>query len=308
VIVIDIDPVLLYVGGSPLVRWYGVMFVVGILTAVFVIIPFGERKGVSEDDFWSIFWPATVAGLVGARLYYVAQSDPLSYLSQPWRILATWEGGLAFYGAIFGAALAIVVVCRLRRINLWSVLDIGAVFAVIGQSFGRIGNIVNGDVVGYPTDLPWGFIYAHPNSFVPVQATELHGTMPFPIGTIAPAIAQAQGYVAYQPAAIYELIFNIVLLFVLWRLRFRLRTPGLLFVIWLILYSLGQIVIFTQRMNEVLFLGLKQAQLTAIVVIVACIPLLWYLLGREPDDGETEQIDEPELEQAATPESESAEG
>jgi len=255
-VVINIDPVLLYVGGNPVIRWYGLMYVVGILAGLWVIMPYAQARGLTEDDVWYVFWPATIAGLVGARLYYVAQSDPLSYLSQPWRVFATWEGGMAFYGAVFGAAIAIVVACRRRGIDIWTFLDVAAIFAVVGQAFGRIGNIINGDIIGYPTDLPWGFVYVHPNSFVPQKG------------------------VAYQPAAVYELLFNLFLFLVLWRLRFRLKVPGMVFATWLVGYSVGQILIFAVRMNEVLFMGLKQAQLTAIVVLLACIPLVWILQGR----------------------------
>jgi phosphatidylglycerol:prolipoprotein diacylglycerol transferase len=191
------------------------------------------------------------------KLYYVAQQDLGPYLAQPWRILATWEGGMAFYGAIFGAVLALLIVARQRKISFWRLLDAGAFFAVVGQAFGRVGNIVNGDVVGYPTDLPWGFIYVHANSFVPEKG------------------------VAYQPAAVYELIFNILMFVFLWKVKDRLRAPGTLFATWLVTYSVGQILIFTQRMNDVVFMGLKQAQVTALVVIVLCIPLMWYLQGRE---------------------------
>lgn len=256
--VINIDPVLLYIGGQPIVRWYGLMYVVGILVGLAVCIPFARTRGVSEDDVWSVFWPATLLGLLGARLYYVVQSDPLSYLSQPWRILATWEGGMAFYGAIFGAAIGIIVWGRRVRAGVWAVLDAGAIFAIIGQAFGRIGNIINGDIIGFPTDLPWGFIYVHPNSFVPQKG------------------------VAYQPAAVYELLFNIFMFILLWRLKDRLKAPGTVFTTWLVTYSIGQILVFTTRMNEVVFMGLKQAQVTAIVVIIATIPLMWYLQGREP--------------------------
>ena len=257
VITIDIDPIIFQIGPVA-VRWYGLMYVVGIIAGMWVAGLYTPIRRLKEDDIWYVFWPAVVCGLLGARLYYVLQSDPASYLPQPWRIFATWEGGMAFYGAVFGIVPAIFVAARRRRLNVWSVLDAGAVFAVIGQALGRIGNIINGDVVGYPTDLPWGFIYVHANSFVPVKG------------------------IAYQPAAVYELLFNLVLFALMWRLRYSLRKPGSMFVFWLVGYSLGQILIFTQRMNEVLFLGLKQAQLTAIVVIVACIPLAWYL-SRQPE-------------------------
>lgn len=261
-IVINIDPVLLYIAGHPLVRWYGLMYVVGIVVGLRVAIPYALARGITEDDVWSIFWPTAIAALVGARLYYVAQSDPLSYLPQPWRILAVWEGGMAFYGAIFAGVAAIIVTCWRRRLDFWKLLDVAALFAVVGQSFGRIGNIINGDILGYPTTLPWGFAYINPNSFTPEKG------------------------VPYQPAAVYELIFNILFFFVLWRLRFRFKSSGLLFATWLVGYSLGQFLIFFVRDNTVLYFGLKQAQLTASVVLLACVPLVWYLRWRKSHGAE----------------------
>jgi phosphatidylglycerol---prolipoprotein diacylglyceryl transferase len=264
-IVINIDPVLLYVGGQPLVRWYGLMYVVGILVGLWVAIPYARARGISEDDVWTLFWPAAIGGLLGARLYFVAQSDPLSYLPEPWRIFATWEGGMAFYGAIFGGVTAIGYVCWRKQLDFWRVLDFAAIFAVVGQSFGRIGNLVNGDILGYPTSLPWGFVYVNPNSFAPEKG------------------------VAYQPAALYELLFNLVFFAVLWKLRFRFKRSGLLFATWLAGYSLGQFLIFFVRDNVVLFFGLKQAQLTAIVVLLLCIPLVLYLRSRNDDGGQRDQ-------------------
>ncbi len=163
---------------------------------------------------------------------------------------------MAFYGAIFGATVALAIACSREGISFWTLMDGAAIFAVVGQAFGRIGNIINGDIVGYPTDLPWGFIYTHPRSFVPDHT------------------------LAYQPAAVYELLSNIVLFAILWSLRFRLRRPGLLFVTYLILYSIGQFFLFFVRDNEVLLFGLKQAQLTAIVVLILALPLWWWLRTR----------------------------
>ena len=172
---------------------------------------------------------------------------------------------MAFYGAIFGGVAAIAYVCWRRKIDFWRVLDMAAIFAVVGQSFGRIGNIINGDILGYATNLPWGFVYVNPNSFAPERG------------------------VAYQPAALYELLFNIVFFAVLWRLRFRFKTSGMLFATWLAGYSIGQFLLFFVRDNVVLYFGLKQAQLTAIVVLLACIPLVLYLRSRNGDRGQTEQ-------------------
>ena len=268
-ITINIDPIIFQLGPVA-IRWYGLMYVVGILIGMWVATKYAPIRGLTEDDVWYVFWPAVISGLLGARIYYVLQSDPASYMSQPWRVLATWEGGMAFYGAVFAVVPAIYFAARRRGINVWSIWDAGAMFAVVGQAFGRIGNIINGDVVGYPTDLPWGFMYVHPNSFVPFKGT------------------------AYQPAAVYELLFNAVLFLFMWRLRTRLKTPGTMFIFWLIAYSCGQILIFTQRMNEVIFLGLKQAQLTAIVVIIACIPVAWYLSRRASRNLAAQPAETPE--------------
>lgn len=249
---INIDPILLQLG--PLaVRWYGLMYVIGIAAGLYVALPYARQRGLVDEKFWAIFWWGLFAGLLGARLYYVVQSDLGTYLAQPWRIFAVWEGGMAFYGALAGATAALALACQRAKVPFWTLADAGAIFAAIGQGFGRIGNIINGDIVGYPTDLPWGIVYRHPGSFVPDHT------------------------VAYQPAAFYELLFNICLFTILWSLRFRLPRPGLLFARYLMVYSVGQFILFFWRDNEVVFWGLKNAQLTSLVLLVAALTLWWWL-------------------------------
>lgn len=255
-IIIDIDPILLQVG--PLaVRWYGLMYAVGIAVGLWVILPFARQRGISDDDLWDAVWPAVIAGMVGARLYFVVQQPLDQYIAEPWRIVATWEGGMAFYGAVFGVAIALWWVARAKGISLWDMLDVGAIFAIIGQAFGRVGNIINGDIVGAPTDLPWGFVYVHPNSFVPDHT------------------------IAYQPAAVYELIFNLTFFAILFPLRNKMPRPGVLFAVYLIIYSLGQFLLFFLRTEPMVAFGLKQAQLTAVVVFFAGILLALWLM-RQP--------------------------
>lgn len=257
-IVINLDPILLQLG--PLaVRWYGLMYVVGIAAGLYVALPYARQRGMNEEKIWSILWWGVIAGLVGARLYYVVQSDLGAHLAEPWRIFAVWEGGMAFFGAVLGVAIALWIACQRLNMHFWTLMDTASLFAAIGQGFGRIGNIVNGDIVGYPTDLPWGFVYSHPRSFVPDKA------------------------VAYQPAAVYELLFNVLMFAILWSLRFRLRRPGLLFAAYLIIYSVGQFVLFFWRDNEIILWGLKNAQLTAVVVLVVAL-VLWRLRSQSQEE------------------------
>jgi len=164
---------------------------------------------------------------------------------------------MAFYGAIFGGALALLIGSWRYGMNLWSVLDLGALGMTIGQAFGRIGNIINGDIVGYPTGGRWGFVYTSQDTFAPRN-------------------------VAVQPANLYELLIAVALFILLWSIRKRVQPEGMLAMVYIVLYSVSQFLIFFVRDNVVLFHGLKQAQLTAIVVTVLTIPFILYLLRRGP--------------------------
>lgn len=250
-ITVNIDPVALRIG--PLsVHWYGLMYVVGIVVGLLVAWPYARSKGFTQAQLEKVVYWAIPAGLVGARLYFVFQQPLGPYLSEPWRILAFWEGGMAFYGAIFAVIITVLVAGWRLHISILKLMDFAAIFAALGQFFGRIGNFINGDVIGYPTSLPWGVVYANPNSFAPRHD------------------------IAYQPASVYEALTNIVLFAVLWRLRNRLK-PGVLFFIYVIGYSVSQIIVFFWRENEVIALGLKQAQLTAIGVIIAAVAVFLVL-------------------------------
>jgi len=247
-ITINIDPVAIHLG--PLaVRWYGLMYIVGITVGLLVAWPYARSKGLTADQLEKVVIWAVPAGLVGARLYYVFQQPLGLYLEKPLKVLAFWEGGMAFFGAIFAVAIVLLIAGWKMKFSIRRLLDAGAIFAVVGQFFGRIGNIINGDVIGYPTGLPWGFIYAHPDSFAPRHD------------------------IAYQPAGVYEALINVLLFGMLWFLRNRLK-PGLLFFIYVVSYSISQIIVFFWRDNEVLFWGLKQAQLTAIGAIIAACAVL----------------------------------
>jgi phosphatidylglycerol---prolipoprotein diacylglyceryl transferase len=254
-IVVNIDPIALSIG-SLSVRWYGLMYVVGITVGLLVARPYARLKGFTQSQLEKVVYWAVPAGLIGARLYYVIQQPLGPYLAEPWRILAFWEGGMAFYGAIFAVVIILLIAGWRLEISILKLLDVAAIFAVVGQFFGRIGNIINGDVIGYPTNLPWGVVYANPNSFAPRHD------------------------IAYQPAAAYEALINVLLFGLLWWLRKKVK-PGILFFVYILGYSISQIIVFTWRDNGVVFLGLKQAQLTALGVIVVATAIFLVLFRRQ---------------------------
>src|SRR6266571_5236482 len=136
-IYINIDPIIFHIGPISL-HWYGLMYALAI-----------------------------IFGLIGGRLYFVVQQPDFvsHYLAQPQHILATWEGGMAFYGAIFLVIPTLIWRARVERLNPLVLIDAGVLFAAAGQIFGRIGNLINGDIIGYPSTLPWSTVYQHPNSW-----------------------------------------------------------------------------------------------------------------------------------------------
>ena len=269
-IYINIDPVIIHIGALAL-RWYGLMYVVGILMGLWFIRRYTARKGITSDKVYRILWWSVVAGLIGGRLYFVVQQPNLVsyYLAQPWHILATWEGGMAFFGAIFFVVPVIFWRARVERINPLVALDAGGLFAATGQLFGRIGNIINGDIVGYHSTLPWATVYQNKNSFFCMGLAD-----PSSCGNVSTAV---------QPAAFYELLANIVLLALLFFLSRRLRRPGALILIYLFGYVITQFLLFFVRDNLIVnFLGLdwglKQAQWTSLVVFILLIPVTYLVL------------------------------
>ena len=264
-IYLNINPVIVYLGPVAL-RWYGLMYVVGIVLGLRFIAGYTKRKGMNQDKVYRIFWWCVVAGLIGGRLYFVVQQPNLVsyYLAQPIHIIATWEGGMAFFGAIFLVIPTIFWRARVERINPLVALDAGVLFAAAGQIFGRIGNIINGDIIGYRSTLPWSTVYQNPNSWA----------------CLNPATCN----VPVQPAAGYELLTNVFVLAIMFYLARRVSRPGVLLLFYLYAYSITQFLLFFARDNIIVtFLGLdwglKQAQWTSLVLLVVLLPIT-YLISR----------------------------
>jgi phosphatidylglycerol---prolipoprotein diacylglyceryl transferase len=260
-IYINIDPVFLHIGPLHL-TWYGLMYVVAIVMGLWVIRGYTARMGISNDIKYRVVWWCIVAGLIGGRLYFVIQQPNFVsyYLTNPQHILATWEGGMAFFGAIFFVIPVLFWRAKVERINPLVAIDAGVLFAAAGQIFGRIGNLINGDIIGYPSTLPWSTVYQNPNSYA----------------CLNPATCN----VPVQPAALYELLANIILLVIMLYLSHRLRRPGVLMLVYLFGYVITQFLLFFERANTVVnFLGLdwglKQAQWTSLFVFMLLIPLTY---------------------------------
>ena len=130
-ITININPIIFSIGHLS-VRWYGLMYVVGITIGLLIAWPYAKWKGFTESELENVAW-SVPAGFVGARLYYVIQQPFEQYLTNPLRIFAVWEGGMAFYGAIFGVVLTLLILAWRHKFSILKILDVAALFAVVGS-------------------------------------------------------------------------------------------------------------------------------------------------------------------------------
>jgi len=251
---IGIDPVLVTIGGLK-IHWYGIMIAIGLYVGIQVALREAARRGMNRDQLMNVALLSAVLGIIGGRLYYVVQNNPGFYWHHPAEIIAVWQGGMAFFGAMFGGLVAVAISTWRWHVPFWNLLDLGALGLTIGQAIGRIGNIINGDIVGYKTN-GWGFEYTNPNTFGPPN-------------------------VPVQPASLYELLISLALFVLLWNLRTRVHPAGMLAMIYVVLYSVSQFFIFFLRDNIVILGGLKQAQVTSLVVIALTLPVIAYLLRTE---------------------------
>ena len=262
-----IDPIAISFGPFA-IRWYALAYVAGIVLGWWY-----SRRLVANTALWGPVRPPTVVDMddlivwialgivLGGRIGYVLFYNFESYLQDPIEILTIWRGGMSFHGGLLGVILVIVLFCRARKLNIWSVLDVSAVVTPIGLFTGRIANFVNGELWGRPApDLPWAIAFP------------------------------AAGPVPRHPSQLYEAFSEGLVLLVLMALasrRFGFRRPGLLGGLFVIGYGIARIVceLFREPDEQLGFLfgswigplggGVTMGQLLSLPMILAGVGLAW---------------------------------
>jgi phosphatidylglycerol:prolipoprotein diacylglycerol transferase len=284
---IDIGPNLVSLG-TFVISWHGFFSFVAVATAIYLVGRWALMRGIDPDDIYSIAVWAIIGGIIGARIVHVVDNWSF-YQSNQGQIIAIWSGGIGIWGAILGGLFAgvgsIVVMNRLRanrrpalqravkradseearrkaeaelarnqHLPIGAIADLTAPALLIVQTIGRLGDIVNGEHCAKAADFFLGFIWTNP---------------------VSPASGCDNGVgVSVHPVIAYEMVWNMIALAIVWRLRGRLRPDGMLFALYLALYSVGRFAITFAREDNVWALGLQEAQYIALVVLAITIPLL----------------------------------
>ena len=253
-IVFGLDPIIFSFGHIH-IEWYGVFIALGIGVALWLTVCEAKRRGIIPDVIYDGAVWVIGAGVVGARLFHVLDNWP-TYAANPTAIFGT--AGLAIYGALIGGLIALIVYARAKRQQLGRLLDATAPAIPLAQAIARIGCFINGDNYGVPTNpsLPWSVVWTSPNAMVPDHT------------------------VAYQPAQLYEMVWDLIVFGIVWKLRGQVKSEGVLFLIYAIAYSFGRFFISFVREDNLYFGTLRQAQLIALAAIAAAVPLALWLRGR----------------------------
>lgn len=239
------------------IHWYGVLIAVGLLMAVLYACGRCKEFGLEEDDLIDGVLCVVPFAVVCARLYYVAFEWD-SYKDNLLDIFKIWNGGLAIYGGVIGAAIGIIVFAKVKKdkVKLTAVLDITSIGFLIGQCIGRWGNFMNREAFGAATN----------SIFRMGLLNNLTGKVEY-----------------YHPTFLYESVWNFCGFLLLHFLSKRRKYDGQIALGYVAWYGLGRTFIEGLRMDS-LYLGpIRVSQLLAAVTCFAAVVALMVLQFREHD-------------------------
>ena len=173
----DVNPILFQIGGFQL-RYYGLLFIVGFYMGFYMFRYFFRREGKPVELLDTLLWTLMLCTIVGARLGHCLFYQPDYYLAHPGEILKVWEGGLASHGGTIAIMIGMWWFVKKygRRCDfgyIW-LLDRLAIAVAFAAMFIRLGNLMNSEIYGHETNLPWGFIFLQNGETVAKHPTQLY--------------------------------------------------------------------------------------------------------------------------------------
>jgi phosphatidylglycerol:prolipoprotein diacylglycerol transferase len=252
---IPFDPIMLKLGPI-LLSWHGFFTLLGVMAGVTLSVQLAKASNINPDYVYNTAIWGVLAAIIGARLVHVIDHIDV-YISDPLRIFAIYQGGIAIWGAVLGGFLGGVLYTKIVKYPTWHLADIAAPGLILGMAIGRIGDIINGEHCALVSQAPWAFVYTH-------------------IGSPAVYCHMSSPSLPMHPAIVYEMIWDIVVLGVLMLFRGRIAPTGMSFVAMLSFYAIGRFFISFLREDRIWFLGLQESQVICILVLIVAVPLLAY--------------------------------
>ncbi len=269
---VDLNPIAISLGPVQ-VRWYGIMYVIGIGIAWWL----GNRRRatgrlpISADQFSDLTFYVALGVILGGRIGYMIFYDTAELIQHPLSLFRVWEGGMAFHGGLLGVLAAALWWTRRNRLNFFDVVDFVAPLVPIGLALGRLGNFIGGELWGRHTDLPWGMIFPRALESLGKSKEELYHMY----------LAGELDAAARHPSQLYEFLLEGVVLFaVLWIYSRKPRPRYAVSGLFALLYGLFRFSVEFVRepdvqLGFVAFDWVTMGQILSLPLIATGIFLLW---------------------------------
>lgn len=246
------------------IRFYGVIIAFGFILAVL----FGGRMAykwkMDLNKMLDVLLYGTVAGIIGARLYYVAFEWD-SYKNDLLSIFRIWEGGLAIYGGIIGGILAAYFVCKKNGLNFLKLLDLFGMSVLIGQGIGRWGNFTNQEAFGINTELPWGMWSEKVSNYINLN-----------YATLSANGIDMEASKPVHPTFLYESVWCLLGFLILYIVckRFR-KFDGQLILGYGVIYGLERAVVEGLRTDSlyIAHTNIRVSQVLSLLIAVLCLTI-----------------------------------
>lgn len=258
----NIDNVAISIGGIEL-YWYGILIAAAVALSLFLGMKQCRKHGMTPDlltDFCLLAFPLA---FIGARLYYVFCEWDSYYVKGDFgktmeAIVNVREGGLAIYGGVLGAAVAVILMCKLRKIPVATVMDFAIVYIPLGQAIGRWGNFFNQEAFGTTTDLPWGMKSTSISRYLSINCPNLDPDKPV------------------HPTFFYEFLGTFILFFLLLVVRKKSKKAWTTTAVYCIFYGIVRFFIEGLRTDSLYISGtdLRISQVLSLALIVLGFVLL----------------------------------
>jgi len=169
----DVNPEIFRIG-SFAIRWYGLLFASSFLAGYFILLRIFKNENLSDALLDKLTVYMALGVIIGARLGHCLLYEPEYYLAKPLEILKVWKGGLASHGAAAGILIAIgIFACKEKKGYFWT-LDRVAIVVALAGFFIRMGNLMNSEIYGIETALPWGFVFLRNGETAPKHPTQIY--------------------------------------------------------------------------------------------------------------------------------------
>ena len=248
------------------IYWYAVFVIAGVMAGYVTALIEAKRTGQRQEDYMDLLFAGVVSAVIGLRLFYVAFNWD-SFRDNPIRIITGFrDGGLAIYGGIIASIIAVYLFSKVRKLNVWTILDTCAPSFAIGQVIGRWGNFFNREAFGGFTDNLFAMRMVREQTTMPLSSDILANTI----------IYQGVEYIQVHPTFLYESVWNLGVFILLTWYRPHKKFNGEVFWLYLTGYGLGRFLIEGLRTDQLLLGSMPVSQMMAALSVISGLAAVSY--------------------------------